>query len=80
MRELKTPQQLMMEGYDAEAAVVFLKNFIKEEKEKQFNLLMTCHPDELATRRAVYQYIDSLEPTLLHKVQTGINHAREQFG
>ena len=80
MRELKTPQQLIMEGYDAEAALVFLRNFIEEEKDKQFNLLMTCSPDELPIRRAVYQYIDSLEPLLLHKIQTGINHAREQFG
>ena len=80
MRELKTPQQLIMEGYTAEGAVVFLREFIQEEKDKQFNLLMTCHPDELPIRRAVYQYIDSIESLLINKVQTGINHAREQFG
>ena len=34
MRELKTPQQLILEGYDAEAAAVFLHSFIEEEKEK----------------------------------------------
>ena len=80
MRELKTPQQLILEGYDAEAAAVFLHSFIEEEKEKQLNLLMTCKSDELPVRREVYKYIDSLEPTLIQKVQTGINHAREQFG
>ena len=80
MRPLKTPQELIMEGYDAEAAAVFLRNFIQEEKDKQFNLLMTCLPDELEVRRAVYKYIDSLEPLLINKVQSGINHAREQFG
>ena len=80
MRELKTPQELIMEGYSAEGAVVFLREFIQEEKDKQFNLMMTCHPDELPVRRAVYQYIDSIESLLIHKVQTGINHAREQFG
>ena len=34
MRPLKTPQELIMEGYDAEAAAVFLRNFIQEEKDK----------------------------------------------
>ena len=79
MRRLKTQQELIQEGYNAEAAVVFLHDFIDEEKEKQLNLLITCHEDELPVKRAVYKYIESLEPLLINKVQTGINNATKQF-
>ena len=78
MRELKTPEQLVMEGYNAEAALVFLKPFLEEEKAKQLNLLMTCPADSMAERRAVVKYINSLEPLLLEKVRTGIMKAAEQ--
>lgn len=79
MRRLKTPQELIQEGYNAEAAVAFLHDFINEEKEKQLQALITCHEDELPIKRAVYKYIESLEPMLIYKVQTGINNATEQF-
>ena len=79
MRKLKTPQELINEGYNAEAALVFLKDFIQEEKQKVLNELLTCPPYKLPEKRATYKYICSLEETLLHKVETGINHATEQF-
>lgn len=79
MRRLKTPQELIEEGYNAEAAVAFLHDFIEEEKVKHFNLLLTCPADELKERRAVFKYIRQLEPLLIAKVQTGINNATEQF-
>lgn len=78
MRELKTPAQLIQEGYNAEGALVFLKSFIEEEKQKQLNLLMTCPADSITERRAVVKYINSLEPLLLEKVRTGIMKAAEQ--
>ena len=79
MRPLKTPQELIQEGYNAEAALVFLKDFIGEEKQKVLNELMTCPPYKLPEKRATYKYICSLEEKLLQKVKTGINHATEQF-
>lgn len=79
MRRLKTTQELVEEGYQAEGAVAFLHNFLEEEKEKQFNLLMTCPSDEMKERRAVLKYIKSLEPLLIAKVQRGIEVATEQF-
>lgn len=47
MRELKTPEQLVMEGYNAEGALVFLKSWLQEERERQYNLLMTCPADQM---------------------------------
>lgn len=79
MRRLKTTQELIEEGYNAEAAVAFLHDFIEEEKEKYFNLLMTCPAEELKERRAVLKYIKQLEPYLIMKVQVGIENATEQF-
>lgn len=78
MRELKTPAQLVQEGYNAEAALVFLKPFIEEEKQKQLNLLMTCPAEQMRERRAVVKYINSLEPVLIEKMRTGIMRAAEQ--
>ena len=78
MRALKTPEQLVQEGYDAEAALVFLKPFLEEEKEKQLNLLMTCPAEQMRERRAVVKYINSLEPLFIEKVRTGIMRAAEQ--
>ena len=79
MRKLKTPEELINEGYHAEGALVFLKGFIREEKEKVLNELLTCPSDKLPEKRATYKYICSLEEKLLSKVETGINHATEQF-
>lgn len=78
MRPLKTPEQLIHEGYNAEGALVFLKDFLKEECDKQFSQLMTCPAEEIRERRAVVKYINSLEPLLLEKVRTGIMRAAEQ--
>lgn len=79
MRRLKTPQEVIQEGYNAEAAVAFLHDFIEEEKEKYFNLLLTCPADELKERRAVLKYLKQLEPYLIAKVQVGIERATEQL-
>ena len=79
MRKLKSPEELINEGYNAEGALVFLKDFIREEKEKVLNELLTCPSDKLPEKRATYKYICSLEDKLLQKVETGINHATEQF-
>ena len=79
MRKLKSPQELINEGYHAEGALVFLKGFISEEKEKVLNELLTCPSDKLSEKRAVYKYICGLEEKLLSKVETGINYATEQF-
>lgn len=79
MRKLKTPEELINEGYNAEGALVFLKDFIREEKEKVLTELMTCPSDKLSEKRAVYKYISSLEEKLLSKVETGISYATEQF-
>ena len=78
-RRLKSPQELINEGYNAEGALVFLKDFIQEEKDKVLNELMTCPPYKLPEKRATYKYICSLEDKLLSKIETGINHATEQF-
>lgn len=79
MRKLKTPEELINEGYNAEGALVFLRGFIKEEKEKVLNELLSCPSDKLSEKRATYKYICSLEEKLLNKVETGIIHATEQF-
>lgn len=79
MRRLKTTQELIEEGYHAEGAVAFLHDFIKEETEKQLNLLMTCPSDEMCERRAILKYIKGLEPLLIAKVQIGIERATEQL-
>lgn len=79
MRHLKSPQELINEGYNAEAAVVFLKGFIAEEKERVLRELLTCPSDKMSEKRALYKYISSLEEKLLSKVETGINYATEQF-
>ena len=79
MRRLKSPQELINEGYNAEAAVVFLKDFIEEEKERVLRELLTCPSDKMPEKRALYKYISSLEEKLLSKVETGINYATEQF-
>jgi len=79
MRKLKTPQELINEGYNAEAALVFLNDFIGEEEEKVLNELLTCPSDKLSEKRATYKYISSLREKLLSKVETGIIHATEQF-
>lgn len=79
MRKLKTTQELIQEGYNAEAAVAFLHNFIEEEKDKQFNLLMNCPAEDLRERRAILKYIRQLEPFLIAKVQVGIENATEQL-
>ena len=79
MRKLKTPQELINEGYNAEAALVFLKDFLREEKDKVLSELLTCPSDKLLEKRATYKYINSLEDKLLSKVETGIIHATEQF-
>lgn len=78
MRELKTREELINEGYHAEAALVFLRSFIEEEKDKQLHLLMTCPADDMRERRAVVKYINSLESLLLEKMRTGIMKATEQ--
>mgnify|MGYP007032374981 CR=1 FL=1 len=46
-RRLKSPQELINERYNAEGALVFLKDFIEEEKDKVLNELMTCPPYKL---------------------------------
>ena len=79
MRRLKTPQEIIQEGYNAEAAVAFLHDFIEEEKEKHYNLLLTCPAEELRERRAVLKYLKQLEPYLIAKVQVGIENATEQL-
>lgn len=79
MRRLKSPQELINEGYNAEAAVVFLKDFIEEEKERVLRELLTCPSDKMPEKRALYKYINGLEEKLLSKVETGINYATEQF-
>lgn len=79
MRRLKSPQELINEGYNAEAAIVFLKDFIEEEKERVLRELLTCPSDKMSEKRALYKYISSLEEKLLSKVETGINYATEQF-
>ncbi len=79
MRRLKTPQELIEEGYQAEGAVAFLHDFIEEEKDKYYNLLLTCPAEELKERRAVLKYIKQLEPYLIAKIQVGIEKATEQF-
>ena len=53
MRKLKTPQELINEGYNAEGALVFLKDFISEEKEKVLSELMTCPPYKLPEKRDI---------------------------
>lgn len=79
MRRLKTPQEIIEEGYHAEAALAFLHNFIEEEKDKQLNLILNCPADEIRERRAVLKYIKGLEPLLKTKVQIGIEKATEQL-
>lgn len=79
MRRLKTPQELINEGYNAEAALVFLKGFIAEEKERVLRELLTCPSDKMPEKRAMYKYINSLEEKLVNKIETGINYATEQF-
>lgn len=78
-RPLKTPQELIIEGCNAESALVFLDKFIEEEKQKQLNRMMNCPSDDLPIRRAVYKYIDGLKDTLQQKIETGIYNATEQF-
>ena len=79
MRPLKTTQELIQEGYNAEAAVAFLHDFLEAEKDKQFNLLLNCPAEELKERRAIFKYIKQLEQLLITKVQVGIENATEQF-
>ena len=79
MRNLKSPQELINEGYNAEGALVFLKGFIAEEKERVLRELLTCPSDKMSEKRALYKYINGLEEKLLSKVETGINYATEQF-
>ena len=79
MRKLKTQQELIQEGYNAEAAIAFLHDFIEEEKEKQYNLLLNCPAEDLRERRAILKYIRQLEPYLIAKVQIGIERATEQL-
>ena len=79
MRRLKTPQELIEEGYQAEGAVAFLHTFFEEEIDRQTNLLMTCPAEDMRERRAVLKYIKQLEPYLIAKVQVGIEKATEQF-
>lgn len=59
--------------------MVFLKDFIEEEKERVLRELLTCPSDKMSEKRALYKYISSLEEKLLSKVETGINYATEQF-
>ena len=68
MRRLKTAQEVIQDGYGAEATIAFLRDFLDEEKEKYYNLLLTCPADELKERRAVLKYIKQLEPLLVAKV------------
>lgn len=78
MRPLKTKQDLIAEGYQAEGALVFLDDFIEEEKKHQMELMLNCPVEELPMRRAVYKYINGLKKTLMTKIQTGIYYATEQ--
>lgn len=78
MRKLKTPIELVQEGYNAEGAVVFLHDFIEDEKEKRLKELLTCPADRLVECRAVYKYIQGLETLLTAKIQIGIERAAEQ--
>lgn len=78
-RRLKTPEELINEGYNAEGALAFLKSFILEEKDRVLRELLSCPQNELSDKRTEYKYICSLENKLLIKVETGINHATEQF-
>lgn len=78
-RPFKTPQELIAEGYNAEGALVFLKDFIEEEKEKQLRKIFSCPQEDLPLRREIYKYICELEKTLQQKVETGIYNATEQF-
>lgn len=78
-RPLKTPLELVQEGYQAEGALVFLGNFFEEEKRKQLDKILDCKPEELSERREVYRYVCSLEKLLKSKVEIGIERATEQF-
>lgn len=77
-RPLKSPLQLIREGYDSEAALVFLGNFFEEEKNKQVHTLMTCPEKDLALHRGMYKYVCGLEKLLKQKVEIGIKYATEQ--
>ena len=77
-RPLKTPQQLIREGYDSEAALVFLGNLFQQEKDKQIHILMACPEKDLALHRAMYKYICGLEILLKQKIEIGIRSATEQ--
>nr|DAQ62592.1 MAG TPA: hypothetical protein [Caudoviricetes sp.] len=79
MRELKTRQELIAEGYQAEGALVFLDEFIEEEKKKQLDKLLSCPVEDMKTQRALYKYICGLKRILQNKLQTGIYNATEQF-
>ena len=79
MRPLKTPEELILEGYNAEGALVFLKDFLESEKEKLLKEMINSPDDKLHERRAVYKYLCSIESALENKLITGINYAAEQF-
>ena len=79
MRPIKTSEELINEGFNSEGAVVFLRGFMQEEKDKLLAKMLSASDDELVIERAKYKYLCSIEKTMEQKVVTGINHAIEQF-
>ena len=77
-RPLKTQFQLIREGYDSEAALVFLGDLFASEKEKQIHLMMSCPDKDLPLHRSMYKYICGLENLLKQKIEIGIKSATEQ--
>mgnify|MGYP003590410589 CR=1 FL=1 len=77
-RIFKTPEQLIDEGYNSEAALVFLGTFFMEEKKKQMDKIMACPLEELPLARCMYKYICGLETMMKQKVDIGIRYATEQ--
>lgn len=78
MRRIKTKEELIMEGYQAEGAVAFLHEFIEQEKDKQLQKLLKCPVEDMNENRATYQYICNLEKVLIQKIEIGISYATEQ--
>lgn len=77
-RPLKSKDQLILEGFSAEGALVFLDDFFEDEKSKLLQQMLICPEDDLSSRRAVYKYLCSLQKTMENKVVIGIQYATEQ--
>ena len=77
-RPLKTRNQIISDGFNAEGALIFLSEFMESEKRKQYTLLINCPEDELRTQRQVYKYICSLEEQLRTTLALGIEYATSE--